>query len=124
MNALKILVVSILFTCCQKEDNINYFNDLKGTWYNTYSDFDAIIFQSEDSLERKNLKSGSINHYYDIQIKSDEIILQYTGWDRCYVPISRHKYYLNESKDTLMIEDLSQYYPNYEGNIFSKTEHN
>lgn len=120
MKIIIIIAVSVLFTCCKKDDSYNNFNDLKGTWFNTVSDFDAIIFQSEDSLERKNLMSGNSNHFYNIQIKSDEIILKYNGRDKIYVPSSIQKYYLNKSKDTLVIKNLSIYYPYYEGNIFYK----
>jgi hypothetical protein len=117
-----ILVLSSFFTSCKKAglDSKNYIEDLKGSWYNTTTNYDAIIFQNDSTLDRKFLTTGVTNNHYSIKLKSDEIILQYTGIDKIYCPSSSHKYYLNKSKDTLVIENLSQYYPNYAGNRFCK----
>jgi hypothetical protein len=119
-----IFLVYFVFSIagCQKEDVDNYFSSLQGTWINLETDFDALIFQNDTLLERKNLQTGSINHYYNIKIESDEIVLKYTGRDKIELIISKHKYYLNTSKDTLVIENLSQYYPNYIGNKFYKSK--
>ncbi len=122
---LIILLLSFLSLNCEKDKNdTNNFRELQGTWINTVSDFDALIFKNEDLLERKNLQTGSNNHHYSINIESSEIILKYTGKDKIELESSKHKYYLNNSKDTLVIENLSQYYPNYDGDKFykSKTE--
>lgn len=122
MKILAIIIASVLFTCCEKEDSTNVYRDLNGTWFNTVSDFDAIIFQYGDTLERKNLKTGSINHQYIIELRSHEILLKYNRWDKVYIPSSIHEYYLNDSKDTLVIENFNLYYPYYEGNVFYRNK--
>jgi hypothetical protein len=121
----KILVLLALFIFsiagCQNDDgDDNYFSSLQGTWINLESDFDALIFQNDTLLQRKNLQTGSINHYYSMKIESDEIVLKYKGRDKIELVFSKHKYYLNTSMDTLVIENLSQYYPKYIGNKFYK----
>lgn len=115
---LQILIMSALsmfFTCCEKDTNNSkdYFKDLKGTWNNTTSIDDTIIFQNETTLDRRV-------HHYSIILSADNMILQYTGKNKLLIESSKHKYYLNKSKDTLVIENLSQYYPNYAGNRFCK----
>jgi hypothetical protein len=122
MKILIIIAVGLLFTCCEKENRTNDFIDLKGTWYNTESDFDAIIFQNDSTLERKNLITGSVKDYYKIQLNSEEIVLKYQGWDRIDVPSRKLRYNLNKTNDTLVIENLNQYYPFILGNKFYKTK--
>jgi hypothetical protein len=115
-----ILTAVFLFSGCKKETDTNDFKDLKGAWYNNTTDFDAIIFENDSTLVRKNLISGSALHHYKIQIHPDVIVIEYTGFDKIMVPASTKKYTLNGAKDQLYIEDFSQYYPYYEGNQFTK----
>ena len=121
MQTLFLFTIIALFMSCERENSNNYCAcDLLGTWINLELSYDALIFQNDTFLERKNLQTGSVNHQYNITINSNDIVIKYTGYDKIDMPRSRHKYFLNKTKDTLVIEDLSQYYPNYNGNKFYK----
>ena len=116
-----LLTIIALYTSCERENEANYCScDLIGTWINQEPNYDALIFQNDTLLERKNLQTGSINHRYSIKIYSNELVLKYIGFDKIELPGIKFKYFLNESKDTLYIENLNQYYPYYNSNNFYK----
>jgi hypothetical protein len=119
MRTILLFTLILLLPSCEKDNNENeYFNNLKGTWKNLESDFDALIFQNDSSLDRKNLIADIIYHHYKIMIGSDTIEIKYNGLDKIEVLSSKKKYYLDSTMDTLVIENLSKYYPHYNGEKF------
>ena len=119
---MKSIIISMLFlftlTACEKEDHENKAitkKDLLGKWVNLTEIKDTLNF-TDSMLYRER---GVYFYKYTIY-DSDSLKLDYKGKYKIKVSPAFLKMNLNLDKDTLEIEDLHNYFPEKNGDIFKK----
>jgi hypothetical protein len=93
--------------------------DIKGIWVNTVVYWDTIRI-SDFIINRWNYISNSYFNYYEYTIEYDSIFLNYTGLYKVSLPPYHRRLFLNDKKDTLIIENFHKVFPDYQGDIFIK----
>jgi hypothetical protein len=125
---MKLIVIMIISTIisCQKESNsknVIHNSDIFGIWVNTSNTQDTV--QINDTLiTRWNFETNCYCHFYKYYIKTDSIILTYSGLDKVAILPYHKKLYLNNSKDSLIIQNFHSVHPFYNGDIFKKNKNN
>jgi hypothetical protein len=128
------IVVLLLFSCTKNSDSIDTKtvstkgsnsknvisnSDIMGIWVNTLNSKDVIrIFDFH--MNRWDALASGFYHYYNYTIKSDSIIINYTGLYKVGTPPYHRKIYLNNSKDSLTIQNFHSVYPSNPGDTFIK----
>jgi hypothetical protein len=116
-----IMIISVIISCQKESNSKNVISnsDIFGIWVNTSNAQDTI--QINDILiTRWNFEANCYCHFYKYYIKTDSIILTYNGIDKVYILPYHKKLYLNNSKDSLTIENFHAVHPAYQGDIFKK----
>jgi len=116
-----IMIISVIISCQKESNSKNVISnsDIFGIWVNTSNAQDTI--QINDTLiTRWNFEGNCYCHFYKYYIKTDSITLTYSGVDKVYILPYHKKLYLNNSKDSLTIENFHAVHPAYQGDIFKK----
>ena len=121
MNLFVLLIIATIISCQKEPDpkNIISNSDIYGIWVNTVNSQDTIhVYDS--AIIRWNFEGNCYGHFYTYYIKIDSIIITYEGPDKVYIPPYHKKIYLNDSKDSLTIQDFHHVHPSYQGEMFKK----
>jgi hypothetical protein len=115
------ITVIIIFFSCERNDTDNSIKkeDIFGKWINLENTRDTLSI-GDSIIVRTDTLSDFWHHYYKYLIENDSIILQYTGMFEIGVGPFRTKIMLLENNSEISIENLSNYYPKVNGNIFRK----
>ena len=98
---------------------ITNLSDIYGKWINTSNTQDTIQI-TEGSISRWDRYSDGYFHFYNYQIKSDSILIDYTGLYKVGTPLFHRNIFINTSKDSLLIQGFNSVYPGIAGDTFIK----
>jgi len=95
-------------------------SDIIGVWVNTLNNQDTIKI-CDTLITRWYFLANSYGHFYKFFIKKDSIVLHYAGINKIGLPPYQRKIYLNNNKDSLIIQGFNSVHPSYPGDVFTKT---
>ena len=106
---------------CEKDNIDNQINkeDIFGKWLNIVNNKDT-LYINDTIIIRIDTTTMLPKHRYSYTLYEDSIKIMYIGEYYIYCLESSHKIALNKNKFILSIENLSGYFPEYEGNKFEK----
>jgi hypothetical protein len=100
-------------------DTITNVSDIYGIWINTLNSQDTIHI-SEGFINRWDRLASGYFHFYKYQINSDSILINYTGLYKVGTPPYHRNIFINNSKDSILIQDFKSVYPGIDGDTFAK----
>lgn len=123
-----LIVFSFFFFLlgCEKDKNSNITiekQDLIGKWVNTQLNTDT-LFWNNTIIIRTDTVTPFKKHSYKYELFGDSLLIEYNGEYYILAPKSTHKLFFNNDKSILTIEMLEDYFPEYNGNRFSRIINN
>jgi hypothetical protein len=96
-------------------------SDIMGIWVNSLNSKDIMRILDSTTINRWDASANGYYHFYSYKIIVDSIILNYTGLYKIGTPPYHRKIYLNNSKDSLKIQNFNSVYPGNSGDTFIKS---
>lgn len=120
INYLKHLVTLIFLIGCdarKSDPDLKETAIIEGKWVNKLDSKDQLIFGNNE-VQRIDLNVVEPHHKYKYALEGDSISLQYNGTYYIHVAEKSFKFSLSPDRQELIIEGLSYYFPNYDGDVF------
>jgi len=121
MKIILLLFFLASLSCGKDNDNNSSIKkvDILGDWVNLIDIRDTLFIQ-DTIIKRIDTLTLKPKHAYTYSLYKDSIKIKYVGEYYIYIPESSFKIMLDDENKTLTIENFSNYYPRYAGDIFKK----